>query len=79
MKKEPTKTESGETPPKKPRFSIKNSYYALYRSHIARYHEDKLKKIVEDIKAFADDYGIDFNFVAGSLNFETMPEIVSLH
>ena len=79
MKNEPTKTESGETPPKKPRFSIKDSYYALYRSHIARYHEGKLKKIVTDIKAFADDYGIDFNFVEGSLCFESMPGIVSLH
>ena len=79
MKKEPTKTESGETPPKKPRFSIKNSYYALYRSHIASYHEGKRKKIFEDIKAFADDYGIEFNFVEGSLNFDTMLEIVSLH
>ena len=79
MKNELTKAESGETPPKKPRFSIKNSYYALYWLHIVRYHEGKLKKIVNDIKAFADDYGIKFNFVAGSLNFERMPDIVSLH
>ena len=55
-----------------------NSYYALYRTHVARYHEGKLKKIVSDIKAFADDYGIDFNFVEGSLDFETMPDIVSM-
>ena len=56
-----------------------NSYYALYRTHIARYHEGKLKKIMKDIKAFADDYGIEFNFVEGSLDFESMPDIVSLH
>ena len=79
MKKEPTKLESGETPPKKPRFAIINSYYALYQTHIARYHEGKLKKIVGNIKAFADDYDIAFNFVEGSLDFETMPEIVSMH